>query len=48
MLEEVGFDDVWIGDPVDTFRGAGGEANARAYDVHGYAFLAHKPGDRSA
>lgn len=44
MLEEVGFTDVRIGDPVDTFGGAGGEANARAYDVRGYAFLAHKPG----
>ena len=28
---------------VDTFGGAGGEANARAFEVYGYAFLARKP-----
>jgi hypothetical protein len=44
MLEQIGFVDVVIGEPVDTFGGAGGEANARAYDVYGYAFLARKPG----
>jgi hypothetical protein len=43
MLEETGFVDVRIGEPVDTFGGAGGEANARAYEVLGYAFLARKP-----
>jgi hypothetical protein len=43
MLEESGFVDVRIGEPVDTFGGAGGEANARAYQVFGYAFLARKP-----
>ena len=43
MLEEVGFVRVQIGDPVDTFAGAGGEANARAFEVFGYSFLAHKP-----
>jgi hypothetical protein len=42
MLTEVGFVDVRIGDPVDTFAGAGGEANARAFDVHGYPFLARR------
>ena len=42
-MESVGFVDVEIGPPVDTFGGARGEANARAYDVHGYAFLARKP-----
>ncbi len=35
--------DVQIGDPVDTFGGAGGEENARTFDVHGYPFLARKP-----
>lgn len=44
MLEEVGFTGVVVGDPVDTFGGAGGEQNARAFDVHGHAFLAQKPG----
>jgi hypothetical protein len=40
MLEQSGFTDVVIGPPVDTFRGAPGEAKARAYDVRGYPFLA--------
>ena len=43
MLEDTGFVDVQIGPPVDTFGGATGEANARAYEVYGYAFLARKP-----
>jgi hypothetical protein len=43
MLTDVGFVDVEIGEPVDTFGGAGGEANARAYDVRGYAFRARRP-----
>ena len=43
MLAEVGFVEVRIGDPVDTFAGAGGEANARAFDVHGYPFAARRP-----
>ena len=43
MLEDTGFVDVGIGDPVDTFGGATGEEKARAYEVYGYAFLAVKP-----
>jgi len=43
MLAEVGFVDVEIGPPVDTFAGAGGEEKARTYEVYGYAFLARKP-----
>ena len=43
MLEEAGFVEVGIGEPVDTFGGAGGQANARAYEVFGYPFLALKP-----
>jgi hypothetical protein len=43
MLKDVGFVDVRIGPPVDTFGGAGGEDKARAYDVYGYAFAARKP-----
>jgi hypothetical protein len=43
MLEEAGFNEVDIGPPVDTFVGAAGEAKARAFDVYGYAFLAHRP-----
>lgn len=43
MLEQVGLVDVCVGPAIDTFGGARGEANARAFDVHGYAFLARKP-----
>jgi hypothetical protein len=43
MLEGTGFVDVRIGDPVDTFGGAGGEENARSFDVSGYSFFARKP-----
>jgi hypothetical protein len=44
MLEDVGFVDIQIGPAADTFGGAAGEHNARAYEVYGYAFLARKPG----
>jgi len=44
MLEQTGFTDVRIGPQVDTFGGAGGESNARKFEVYGYAFLARKPG----
>lgn len=44
MLEQIGFTDVRISDPIDTFGGAGGEANARAYAVFGYTFTARRPG----
>jgi hypothetical protein len=43
MLTDLGFTDVAVGDPVDTFGGAGGESNARAFEVYGYAFLARRP-----
>ncbi len=43
MLEDSGFVGVEIGPGVDTFAGAGGEPNARAYGVLGYPFLARKP-----
>ena len=43
MLEEIGFLDVQIGPPVDTFKGAGGEEKARLFAVYGYAFRARKP-----
>ena len=35
--------DIEIRMPVDTFCGTRGETNARAFDVHGYPFLAWKP-----
>jgi len=44
MMEQNGFVDVDIGSAVDTFGGAGGEKNARAFAVSGYAFRARKPG----
>jgi hypothetical protein len=43
MLEDVGFVDVQVGEPVDTFEGAPGQGNARAYEVFGYPFLGRKP-----
>ena len=43
MLEDTGFTNVTIGDPVDTFGGATGEEKARVYEVYGYAFLARRP-----
>ena len=41
--QDSGFTDVVIGEAVDTFGGAKGEANARAFDVYGYAFMATRP-----
>ena len=43
MLEDIGFVQVQIGPAVDTFGGASGEVNARAFDVSGHAFLARRP-----
>ena len=43
MLEDSGFTGVRIGDACDTFGGAKGEENARAFDVYGYSFLARRP-----
>jgi hypothetical protein len=41
-LEAAGFVDVVVGDAVDTFGGADGEANARTFEVFGYAFRARR------
>jgi hypothetical protein len=43
MLQDSGFTNVVIGEPADTFGGAKGEVKARAFEVYGYAFLAHRP-----
>jgi len=43
MLGDIGFTDTAVGEPADTFGGAGGETNARAYEVYGYSFLARRP-----
>jgi len=43
MLHDSGFTNVVTGEAVDTFGGAKGQDNARAFDVYGYAFLARRP-----
>jgi len=43
MLEQAGFDSVVIGEPVDTFAGAGGEEKARAFGTLGYPIYARRP-----
>jgi hypothetical protein len=43
MLEDSGFIGVEIGPAADTFGGARGEPQARAFEVYGYAFLTRKP-----
>lgn len=42
LIEDAGFEMISVGDPVDTFEGAHGEANARAFGVSGHSFLARK------
>lgn len=44
MMAEIGFVDIRVGSPADTFGGASGEKNARRFEVYGYPFLAIKPG----
>ena len=43
MMTDIGFVSVEIGERVDAFAGASGEANARKFEVYGYPFLARKP-----
>jgi len=43
LMRGVGLVDLEVGPAVDTFGGAQGEKNARAYEVFAHAFLAHKP-----
>jgi arsenite methyltransferase len=43
LMRETGFVDLGVGPALDTFGGARGEKNARAYDVVAHAFLAHRP-----
>jgi hypothetical protein len=44
MLEQTGFVEMEIGAGRDTFGGARGEGNARAFEVYGYPFRARRPG----
>jgi hypothetical protein len=48
MLKETGFVDVTAGPPVDTFRGAKGEKNARRFEVYAYVFSARKPSGQAS
>ncbi len=43
MLADIGFVEIDVGAKVDTFQGAGGEDNARSFEVFGYSFRAVKP-----
>jgi arsenite methyltransferase len=43
LLRGAGFVDCEVGPPVDTFEGARGEGNARAFDVLAHPFLARRP-----
>jgi arsenite methyltransferase len=44
MITDSGFVDIEIGPAIDTFGGASGEGNARAFEVFGFAFRARKLG----
>jgi len=44
MMKEVGFVDIQVSRPFDTFGEARGEKNARRFEVYGYTFMARKPG----
>jgi len=43
MMTEMGFVDIQVSQPYDTFGEARGEKRARLFDVYGYTFLARKP-----
>lgn len=43
MLEQIGFVDIQISPPYDTFGEARGEKKARLFAVYGYTFQARKP-----
>jgi hypothetical protein len=43
MLQDSGFTHVVTGEPVDTFGGAQGADEARAFPVYSYAFMASRP-----
>jgi len=47
-MQDSGFTDVVIGKAVDTFGGATGEGNARAFEVYGYAFMGSRPSGRGS
>lgn len=42
-MTEMGFVDIQVSQPYDTFGEARGEKKARLFEVYGYTFLARKP-----
>ena len=42
-MTEMGFVDIQVSQPYDTFGEARGEKKARLFEVYGYTFLASKP-----
>ncbi len=42
-MTEMGFVDIQVSQPYDTFGEARGEKNALLFQVYGYTFLARKP-----
>jgi len=45
-MAEIGFVDIQISSPYDTFGEARGEKKARAFSVYGYTFMGRKPAAR--
>lgn len=43
MMVDMGFVDIRISQPYDTFGAARGEQKARLFEVYGYTFSARKP-----
>jgi hypothetical protein len=43
MMTDIGFVDIQISKPFDTFGKARGEKKARQFEVYGYSFCARKP-----
>ena len=43
MREDIGFVGGQVSPPTDAFEDAGGEKNARAFEVSGYPIIARKP-----
>lgn len=42
-MADIGFIEIRISEPYDTFGEARGEKKARLFEVYGYTFLAAKP-----
>ena len=44
MMKEIGFVDIKVSKPYNTFGEARGEKSSRRFEVYGYTFMARKPG----